>query len=435
MRPATCDLKNPLAALAPRTHDTRSFTGAALLFGSRIAGLALGLLSTVVAARLLDSAEFGRFTFLRSVTLYLGIFFDFGASIATGRLLALSQESSETENLCGAWLVLFTPIAVAYVLLLAASSFWMDEFFHLEVSRTILLSAIPALGIPLERSLRELFQGQGTAVLLGILNAVPWALFLLISVSLWIAGWASFATVVFVYFGAFFATMVVLIVLLRPRFDRLGECVRKILAETRAFGLEAYIGRIIGTGTYQLDSPMIAYFTQDPAAVGFYGLAKALVAPIALGPGSLSVAIYRDLARAARLPARFTRVNLLWLLVLSALYLALARPVVFSLFSSEYAGVLPLLYVWILSAFVQGAYQLPNFFLSAKGEGRVLRVMATWFAVANVLLNFSLIPPFGAFGASVASTIANGLWLYICIRFYQKTVRGGLDGGAHVSPW
>ncbi len=368
------------------------------------------------------------------MTLYLGIFFDFGASIATGRLLALSQAASEAENLCGAWLVIFTPIAVGYVLLLAASSFWLDELFHFNVNKAIFLSAIPALGIPLERSLRELLQGQGGALLLGILNTVPWALFLLLSVSLWISGWASFEAVVFVYFGAFFATMVVLIVLLRPRFDRLGDLARKILAETRAFGLEAYIGRIIGTGTYQLDSPMIAYFTQDPAAVGFYGLAKALVAPISLGPGSLSVAIYRDLARAARLPVRFTRVNLLWLIVLSALYLVLARPVVFSLFSSEYAEMLPLLYVWILSAFIQGAYQLPNFFLSAKGEGRVLRIIATWFAAANILLNFSLIPPFGAFGASVASTIANGLWLYICIRFYQKTVIGGRDGGMHVSP-
>lgn len=418
----TCDLKNRNATLTFQTEQTRSLIGAAFLFGSRIGGLALGLLSTVVAARLLELDEFGRFTFLRSVTLYLGIFFDFGASISTGRLLALSQESTDTENLCGAWLVLFIPIAVGYVLLLGASSFWVDEFFHLEVGRTVLLSAIPALGIPLERSLRELLQGQGAALLLGILNVAPWVLFLLIAVSVWSCGLMSFDTMVFLYFGAFFVTMVALIMLLRPRFDRLGEFLRRILAETRSFGREAYVGRIIGTGTYQLDSPMIAYFTQDPAAVGFYGMAKALVAPISLGPASLSVAVYRDLARSTRLPARLTRINLFGLLFLCILYFLLARPLIFALFSPKYAQMLPLLYVWVLAACAQGAYQLPNLFLSAKGKGRTLQNMAIWFGAANIVLNFSLIPVFGALGAVIASAIANALWLYGCMRSYYRHV-------------
>jgi O-antigen/teichoic acid export membrane protein len=79
--------------------------------------------------------------------------------------------------------------------------------------------------------------------------------------------------------------------------------------------------------------------------------------------------------------------------------------------------------LWIGVAFIQGSYQLPNMFITARGEGIILRTMAIWYSIANLVLNFSLIPLWGTVGATIASGCAYLLWLVLCIFYYNRVTR------------
>jgi O-antigen/teichoic acid export membrane protein len=49
--------------------------------------------------------------------------------------------------------------------------------------------------------------------------------------------------------------------------------------------------------------------------------------------------------------------------------------------------------------------------------------MALWFSAANLILNFSLIPIWGAMGATLASGGAYLVWLTLCIFYYNRVTR------------
>lgn len=383
--------------------------------------MGLAFVCNVLAARLLGAGQFGQFTFVQSFLAYFGLFFEFGVSIAAGRLLALSRDREQRADLCGAWLVVFSFIAMAYVVIIALASQCVDQIFHLGVRSALVVCIVPAVGMPLQTALREILQGRGSMLLLGILNILPWACFLVGLGVLGLRGMNSVVSVALAYFTSLFATTVAISIALRPQFHHLKEQVSRILAETRSFGVHVFLARVVGVGTFQLDSPMIAYFTQDATAVGFYGLAKGIVAPISMLSRSLGIVLFPDLATSMRLPAKLVRANLLWLISACGTLCLLAKPLITVFFSAEYMDMLPMLYVWTAIAFIQGAFQLPNLFLNAQGQGRTLRNMAIWYAIANVVLNISLIPLLGAMGASIASGGAYSLWLMLCILYYRHT--------------
>lgn len=393
------------------------------LFAGQVIGMGTAFLSYLVVARLLGAEDFGRFMFLYAVLAYMAMFFDAGASVAAGRLLALSNDQAEQQQVVGAWLNLFGVLSLAYAATLLLGALWIDRMFQFHVARILGLCALPAIGFPLHNALREILQGLGAHPRLLFLYVAPWGGFLIGLGALGLSGQVSLLTVGLLLTVSFFVTGVVVLLTLKPRFSGQRTLNSPVWNETKRFGFHAYLARLVGTGTYQLDTPLIAFFVRDPTSVGFYGLAKGIAAPIALLTSSMGVASYRRLASSKRLPRETVWLGMLLLLAACLGVLLVGRPVVLGLLSKSYAGVLPLLYVWVGVAFVQGCYQLPNQFLSAQGEGVILRTMALWFSVANLILNFSLIPVWGAMGATIASGGAYLLWLVLCIFYYNRVTR------------
>ncbi len=407
------------------------------LFAGQVIGMGAAFLSYMAVARLLGAEDFGRFMFLYAGSAYTAMFFDAGTSVAAGRLLALSHDRAEQQQVVGTWLKLFGILSLAYAAALLLGAQFVDRLFHFQVERILGFCAFPAIGLLWQNALREILQGLGAHARLSIIYVAPWGGFLIGLGALKLAGQVSLLAVCLLLTACFFVTGVVISVTLRPRLPVERTWNSQLWNETKRFGFHVYLARLFGTGTYQLDTPLIAFFARDPASVGFYGLAKGMAAPIALLTSSLGVASYRRFAGSKRLPRETVWWGMLLLLMACLGVLLAGRPVVTGLLPKSYAGVLPLLYVWVAVAFIQGSYQLPNLFLSAQGEGSMIRSMALWFSAANLILNFSLIPVWGAMGATIASGGAYLVWLALCIIYYTRVTRGRVrqlavdDAGFH----
>jgi O-antigen/teichoic acid export membrane protein len=391
-----------------------------LLFGGQVLGMGAAFLSYLLVARLLGVENFGRFMFLYAVFTYMAMFFEAGTSIAAGRLLALSNDQPEQRQLVGTWLKMFGVLSASYCATLLLSVLWIDRLFQFHVGRTFVFCAFPAIGFLWQSALREVLQGLAAHVRMCFLLVAPWFIFLLGLGFLRFAGRVSLLAVTMLLTASFFVTGLVISLTLKPKFGGLKMRSTPLWNETKRFGFHAFLGRLVGTGTYQLDTPLIAFFVRDPASVGFYGLAKGITAPIALLTWSIGVASYRKLANIKRLSQETIWIGTLLLLTACLGMSVLVKPIVLGLLPQTYSGVLPLLYLWIGVAFIQGSYQLPNIFLSAHGEGLVLRTMAISYSIANLILNFSLIPLWGAIGATIASGCAYILWLTLCIFYYHR---------------
>jgi O-antigen/teichoic acid export membrane protein len=100
-----------------------------------------------------------------------------------------------------------------------------------------------------------------------------------------------------------------------------------------------------------------------------------------------------------------------------------APPVVHAVFGSSYAAVAALAVPLALAQAVRGATSIYNSFLSAQARGRELRNAGLVLTISNLVLNFALIPPYGAMGAAWASLLALVANLVAHIVSYRRSVR------------
>lgn len=91
-------------------------------------------------------------------------------------------------------------------------------------------------------------------------------------------------------------------------------------------------------------------------------------------------------------------------------------------FSHKYTAAAALVAPLALAQTVRGITSVYNTFLAAHGGGRQLRNAGFVLAASNVVLNFALIPPYGAMGAAWASFAALCVNLAAHIFSYHRYV-------------
>ncbi len=386
--------------------------------------MGLAFVGFLQVARMLEPSEIGQFTFFRSVVNLVGLPCELGFSLACGRLLAGISDDHGQRQLCGAWLAITVPVGLTFASMLALASGWIDAAFKMNVREVLLVCALPVFGVPMELGLRELLQGRGMIRLLVLLNLAPWVLFIVGLGLLQLARNASFSSVALLYSGSYFLSSICVTLLLRPRFSNLKRTLAALLAETKKFGAYASFSRIVGTGAVQLDSPIIAHFTGDAHALGLYGLARGMVLPIAMASRSLAVSMYRSFVSIDKIPKRLVYLDFTLLAGLCIGFAVAGVPILLRLLGAKYFGLSLFLYLWLPVSFIQGLNQLPNYFLFAKGQGRVIARIAAWFSFGQIVLLLVLVPRLGAIGAVFATGGGYALFTAMSIYHYRLVVAG-----------
>jgi O-antigen/teichoic acid export membrane protein len=85
--------------------------------------------------------------------------------------------------------------------------------------------------------------------------------------------------------------------------------------------------------------------------------------------------------------------------------------------------VVPLILPLALAATIRGVTALYNSYLAANAKGRELRMTGLVLTASNLILNFALIPPFGASGAAWASFFALVANYLAHVVLYRRSLR------------
>jgi O-antigen/teichoic acid export membrane protein len=306
----------------------------------------------------------------------------------------------------GAALLMYVGVGLAFSAVVFACSFFVDSVFRVHVSGALELGAVLAWAYPFMLLIgQQLSQGAGR---LHVYSAG--ALLAQILVLGLIGGWLVLekhhnltVTTAFMLRSAAMAIAVLFMVLwMRPVLRNARSHVRGVVADTRAFGLSMYTGRVLSIATYNMDVLMLGAFA-DPRLVGFYTLAGSITALIATGAGGVGSALFPRMARTGTLGSGWLLLVLVGGLAATLGMVLLARPFIDTVFSSRYAGAAPLVLPLGLAAVVRGVTTIYNSFLTARGQGRELRNAGLALTGSNLILNLLLIPRFKATGAAWAS--------------------------------
>ena len=387
-----------------RLGGSRLFQQAAIFTGSSGAVAVLGVVSTTLLARNLTTVEYGNYAFAVSLLSFSAMFFDFGFFPPAGRLAALA-EGRERREVVGAALALFVPIGIAYCGTVLALSFVVDSWFHTTAGDAVRLAALVAIAVPFGRLSQQLAQGSDRLHVYSLTSVLFQGLFVALVALAIVAPGLGVRSGLFLRMSAMTVAAVVAAVWLRPLFSQLQRHVRELARNARSYGVQIYLGHLMSIGTYNMDVLMLGAWA-DPRSVGLYTLAGSLAAAGGLPVMGVATALFAPLARERRIAPRWILLATVMGVVTSTLVWLLAEPFIRFVFSERYADAARLVLPLTLAQAVRGVTSIYNTFLSAKGRGREQRNAAIVLTASNVILNFALIPPFGAMGAAWASLFA-----------------------------
>jgi O-antigen/teichoic acid export membrane protein len=413
--------RSPGVATLARLARSPLVIQAATFAGANTLTTAIGGISTILLARNLSTSQYGSYSFANSALAFGAMFFEFGLFLPAARQLA--RGDTPHKEIVAATTVAFLPVGVGLAACMLVLSFRVDEWFHVEAGAALRLAAPLMLVYPYDFVAFQLAQGLDRINLHSITRVLARAGAVGMLVLLMITGHdLTVGSALVIESAALLLAWTSFTIRLRPVYRDVGLRVRSFLQGAHKYGFQVYIGRVLSSGTYNMDTLMLAALT-DARSVGFYALAGTIAYLVGLPGAGMAAALFSRMANEHR-------VRRSWLAAAWLLGFAAAGPacVLVGWFvrlavGPEYLPVVGLLPPLALAQVVRSVTTVYNTYLTAHARGTELSNAALLLTGGNLILNACLIPPFGAVGAAWASLLALLVNLVVHVAFYRRVER------------
>lgn len=405
--------RNTISDLIRRFRKNSLATESSYLILAQGFGMALSMLITLIRPKLLSVDEIGVISYISGIVSFMAGFFSLGLDNSISRLI-ISEQNSEKRNILIKYLSLSGVIlgfALGLVLLTITPA--IPYFGRKEAVKYILI-IFPLAGYNVMRIYLE-----SGSMATGKLRTLIWMSFsypLLYLISIVVFSFFNVynlkTAIILEYFIHFIVVFIPLILLLKG-FSMNKEVAKEIKDEQNMNGWKIYLSRIIFVPTFNLDVMILGAF-HTFANVGMYSLANLISSPISVIGQSFSKSMYR------RFKDTIPRKHMILLSIVSLLFsltiFAVGFIAVYYVLDESYRFTLILLPFAITVANIRGITSPYIYFMNAKGLADEVRKCAIVGLILNIVLNFSLIIPFGSIGAMLASILV--LSVNLLMRLY-----------------
>lgn len=397
-------------------------TGIALV-GAFLA-LLLGFVIRLIVARYGSETDYGVYSLVIVIMTFATTLVSLGLPDGVARYIAYFRHRRETAKVRGVTSVSLQLVA-AVSIVISAALFFSAKYIALNIFHTPELGLalkVFAIGIPfftVTNILVSVFRGFDRMEPQAYFQYVLFNILFLLLVSILVTLHLSFINLFYAYVIALILTFVAMLVYTIKKLPlpitlggwQSNAAVRK---ELLIFSLPLLVTAMLGTIILWLNILLLGYF-KTPDAVGLYNAASPLAKFIS-DPLALMLLIYTPVASglySQNLMTELRRsyvVSTKWIISLTLpffLVLCLFPEAVLNLFfGSTYTAAAPALRILSLGLIISNLFGPNQSILLAMGKSRFMMWMALAVAIASIILNVVLIPPFGIVGAAAAMVIS-----------------------------
>lgn len=394
--------------------ESRIFGNAAILIATQAITKLLGTIFAIAVARQLGVADYGLFAFAAT----LGVAFGLLAAFGLPRLITreVARKPTATAQVLGNLLILETVLSILAVLALIGTLVLLRYpterlVIVAIVGASMVLNAVLGVITALFRAHQRMEWEALIRVCLSVLNLGMGLPILLAGFGL--LGLSIVQLAVF-SFVVMLAVILAMWKLARPVFTLSWETYRRLLNPALPFAASSFLVFV-----YDGMGILLVSFIKGDVITGLYSGAINFIRVFGLLPASLVGAFLPAMAYSWQTSrsdwsAKFRRsLKYLWIMALpiSVGLVVLSDQFVSLLLGQEYidsAAILRILAWMIPLEFLNHGFS--NALISADGERSYLRIVGLTVAT-SLVVNLALIPIWGAYGAVVASLLAEGLVL------------------------
>lgn len=391
--------------------------GAAITLASRLAAVALGLVITIITARMGTEAQ-GRFALFTAIeALLIALFSGFGMVLAR----QASSGGRLPSGLIGAVVAACLALGTGCAILMLSLARWGGESYAL---LWIFAIGAPLLLVP--SNLAGIWLGEGRMLPIAWLTVasplLTVALYLLLSAT--VQGWPAIMLMLLAWVIARCALGAMMILHAR-RYGHLHVVDGAALKAHLAFVATIGAANLVSLVNYKVDLFLVERYL-GLAATGVYSIAILIAEALWLLSSSLTQSAYARIgtperSAAADLSLRVLQANIVMLAAATPLLYFGAVLLLPLVFGPAYHDV-PRLMLWFMPGIVAygGASVMSAYFTNHAGRPAVPASMAMLSAVINVVLCVLLIPSLGAVGGAIATSVAYVLSMMTMIGLFLR---------------
>jgi len=404
------------------------------IFGSKVATLFLGILSTPILVRLLGSSQYGDYAFLLSILGITMIFINAGIFDGTRKYIAENREVQNwVEHVFGFY------FRVAFVLAIIGASIYTaiswsglaERFFRDGFKIYFFLIGLLIVSRQINSVARGGLMGLGLEERSEPLKILKNILFIIFSLYLVYTGYGIAGVLV----GHIISTLVVSIIAYAVLFKYIDfrfvflQSPKKIpKSRLLSFNVLSIILIFLTASLYHVDIIFLRLLSGSQVT-GYYKAALVVAEFLWFVPNVLQTVLLHSSSelwsndrvdRVSALASQTTRYNLSLVLLLMIGLAALAHDFIPIYYGPGFdAAVLPLLL--LLPGVLGFALARPMFAIGqGKGQLHTLIIATGTASLVNLCLNVLLIPFYGMVGAAISTSVGYGLMLILHILAARK---------------
>ncbi|WP_459938082.1 flippase [Desulfonatronum parangueonense] len=435
-------LQNRLKNLFLDKNFSEILTGSAWALGAKVIATALGLVSSMIIARLYGPETLGIVAVIQSFLLFATLFTLLGTNTSILRLipehLAKYSPSSASAVYRKVLLLVLSTSMVAGGVLFIGSDFVSRVIFSKEHLRFYFaLASVFIVCNSLMLLTQQSVRGLRLIRAFALMQLMPQLSKLLILLLLTFIMFHQ-DNPVYALMGSYAVTAIIGLWIMHHVFygkvqssDVRHELpLRKILTVSFPMLMAATMTFIIGeTGVL-----MIGIFRPE-AEVGYYSIAVKLATLssfVLTAINSMAAPKFSELFHSNRIEELFAIAKkssklIFWTTTpILLFFIFLGKPVLQTIFGEPFSAAYPALVLLILGQFVNSISGATGYFMNMTGHQKVFRNIVFIAAMLNIGLNILLTPTYGLYGAAIAAMVSTMTWnivtlVYIKSRFGKTT--------------
>ena len=391
-----------------------------ILYGSTLAGLLLGVVSSVLNTRSLDPVQYGDVRYVQNIISFVSSLLLVGYFTSGSRLLALSIDEKHSRKIRGAmcfilgmtWFMMGVIMFTLYCGSLASEDSNLSGLY---------LCSIPLGGnVLLLNYVNTTAQGDNHIGRMAIARLVPTALYIVCAGVVYNLYGASPVKMLVFHNGISIFVLLLVIVSTKPDFRELKNSLRELNEENKRYGFNVYIGSVAGVSTSYIAGIMLGQLCSDNADVGFYTLSVTLSTPLSMLPSIIGTTYFKRFATQEEISRKVLYTSFgvsIFSLIVFIIFIDL---VVEFLYNANYKSVSLYASLLAVGSALHGLGDIFNRFLGSHGQGQYLRNGAMICGAVTLFGSIVFTYLWQIYGAILAKNLGSLAYLLMMISYYVK---------------
>lgn len=398
-----------------------------VLYISTLLGVLLGVLSSIINTRFLDTSSYGDVRYVQNIINFISSLLLFGYFLSGSRLLALSNNESYSRRIRGG-LVIILCIAGG-VLMLSCFICYLIHINSSPIVAQLFLISIPVCLSPLlSNFINTTAQGDNHIGRLSLARLLPLAVYIPMAYCVFILTGASSTKMMILQFGLQTIILFLIIYSTKPVFINLKPIFKELNEENRQYGFQLYMGSLVMVATNYIAGITISLVNHDNSEVGFYTLALTVTSPLATLPAIIGTTFFKKFATEDRIPPRIMKFSLILTMLSCLAFIIVIKPIVMYIYSERYAPV-GTYAMWLAVGFsIHGFGDMINRYLGSHGQGKSIRNSSIYNGLFKVFGYTVLVYYMNTAGALLTNVLCSVIYCGCIFYYYVKFVnKNGVD--------